>query len=242
METTAHMQYASALVAAIGELSNVPKTAKNPYFKSSYAPLDAIVEASRPILLKHGLAISQTPVFEDGLAGVTTTIIHVGGYSTSSTLLLPLKDQSSQGVGGCITYARRYSLAAVLGLATEEDLDGNDSSGLLKKEDRPAIAKSIDRNPTTSASTSASTVWKGVLPSITKIAAQSKEGSAKKWTLYGVEFNDGGKTIEALTFDKNLYDLATKCGKEGIVVDAGVAPNCKDPSKWELVSITPNEA
>jgi predicted cupin superfamily sugar epimerase len=60
--------------------------------------------------------------------------------------------------------------------------------------------------------------------------------------LYSVEFNDNGKTIEALTFDENLFTSATKFGENGTLVDAGVAPGKKDPSKWELVSLTPNEA
>ena len=138
--------YSKALVAAVGELSNVAKTAANPYFKSKYAPLDAIIDATRPILKKHGLAVIQQPLFSEGTAGVETTIIHEGGYSSTSTLLLPLKDQSPQGVGSAITYARRYALAAVLGIASEDDDDGNISTGLAKKEEaRPAVAKILDK-------------------------------------------------------------------------------------------------
>ena len=59
------VQYASALVAAIGELVNVAKTAANPYFKSKSAPLEAIVDATRPVLLKHGLSITEAPLFLD---------------------------------------------------------------------------------------------------------------------------------------------------------------------------------
>jgi len=236
------VQYASALVAAIGELSNVAKTAANPYFKSKYAPLDAIIDATRPILLKHGLAISQTPLFLEGTAGVQTTIIHSSGYSTTTTLLLPLKDQSPQGVGGAITYARRYALAAVLGIASEDDDDGNVSSGLHKKEEaRPAVAKVMDKNPSVRPAGAVTGVWRGVLPTNTKVAAKSKEGSPKVWTLYAVEFNDSGKVIEAMTFDEKLFDAATEFGKEGTIVDVGVAPSKKDPSKFELVTITPSE-
>jgi hypothetical protein len=241
-ENTPQQEYAAALVAAIGELSNVPKTAANPYFKSKYAPLDAIIDATRPILLKHGLAISQTPLFMEGTAGVETTIIHKGGHSTTTTLLLPLKDQSPQGVGGAITYARRYSLAAVLGVASEDDDDGNVSSGLHKKEEaRPAIAKVMDKNPLVRPAASVTGMWRGVLPTNTKVAAKSKDGSTKTWTLYCVEFNDNGKVIEATTFDEKLYDAATEFGKEGVIVDVGVAPSKKDPSKFELVTITPSD-
>jgi len=243
MENTAQQQYAQALVAAIGELSNVPKTASNPYFKSKYAPLDAIVEATRPVLAKHGLAIQQQPLFMEGTAGVETTILHKSGHSTTTTLLLPLKDQSPQGVGSAITYARRYALAAVLGLATEDDDDGNISTGLAKKEEaRPAIAKAMDKSPSVRPAGNAVATWRGVLPTQAKVAAQSKEGAAKKWVLYSVEFNDNGKVIEALTFDEKLFTSATKFGENGTLVDAGVAPGKKDPSKWELVSLVQNEA
>jgi len=241
-ETTPHQEYSLALVAAIGELSNVPKTAANPYFKSKYAPLDAIIDATRPILLKHGLAISQTPLFMEGTAGVETTIIHKGGHSTTTTLLLPLKDQSPQGVGGAITYARRYALAAVLGIASEDDDDGNVSSGLHKKEEaRPAVAKVMDKNPSVRPAGAVTGMWRGVLPTNTKVAAKSKEGSPKVWTLYAVEFNDNGKVIEAMTFDEKLFDAATEFGKQGTIVDVGIAPSKKDPSKFELVTISPSE-
>jgi len=241
-ETTPQQEYSLALVAAIGELSNVPKTAANPYFKSKYAPLDAIIDATRPILLKHGLAISQTPLFMEGTAGVETTIIHKGGHSTTTTLLLPLKDQSPQGVGGAITYARRYALAAVLGIASEDDDDGNVSSGLHKKEEaRPAVAKVMDKNPSVRPAGAVTGMWRGVLPTNTKVAAKSKEGSPRVWTLYAVEFNDNGKVIEAMTFDEKLFDAATEFGKQGTIVDVGIAPSKKDPSKFELVTISPSE-
>jgi hypothetical protein len=241
METNAQTQYSEALVAAIGELSNVPKTASNPYFKSKYAPLDAIVEATRPVLLKHGLAITQSPLFMEGMAGVETTIIHKGGHSTTTTLLLPLKDQSPQGVGGAITYARRYALASVCGIASEDDLDGNEHLPVKKEEARPAIAKVMDKKDAAPCPVgSVTTTWRGILPTNAKVAAQSKEGSARKWTLYSVEFSDNGKTIEAMTFDEKLFNAATAFGTDGTIVDAGVSPGKKDPSKWELVTLTPS--
>jgi hypothetical protein len=82
--------------------------------------------------------------------------------------------------------------------------------------------------------------WRGVLPTQAKIAAQSKEGSAKKWTLYSVEFNDNGKSIEAMTFDEKLFMAATDFGANGTLVNAGVAPGKRDPSKWELITLDPS--
>ena len=118
----------AALVAALGELRNVAKNAVNPHFKNRYASLDAILDAARPVLHKHGLALSQEPIFEDGKAGVVTRIIHMSGESRESTLLLPLRDQSAQGVGSALTYARRYAVSSVLGIAADDDDDGQIAS------------------------------------------------------------------------------------------------------------------
>ena len=242
MENKAQAEYSAALVAAIGELQNVAKTASNPYFKSKYAPLDAIVDATRPVLAKHGLAIQQMPIFEDNKAGVITQIIHKSGFSSESTLLLPLKDMSPQGVGGAITYARRYALAAVVGLATEDDLDGNEHLGNNQiVAPRPAIAKVLDNATSIKPSGGAITLLEGVLPTQAKVAAKNKEGSAKVWTLYSIELNNNGKVVETLTFDEKFFNLATELGKSGTLVNAGISAGKKDPTKWELVSLTASE-
>lgn len=130
----------SAMVAALSELTNITKDKVNPHFKSKFTSLDAILDATRPVLARHGLALSQEPVFESGMAGVVTRIIHVGGESRESKLLLPLRDQTAQGVGSCLTYSRRYSAAAVLGIASDEDDDGNVASSPPRQ--RPTTAPS----------------------------------------------------------------------------------------------------
>jgi len=225
-QTEQNKKLCEALVKAVGELSNVAKTAANPYFKSKYAPLDAIIDATRPVLAKHGLAVIQEPLFMEGTAGVDTTIVHKEGGSKSSTLLLPLKDQSPQGVGSAITYARRYSLAAVLGIASEDDDDGNISTGFAKKEEAKP-AKSPVRE-VSKEEAKATATWKNV--EITNI----KEIQGKKSVFFCVEFD--GKA-EALTFDKKLYATATDLAL--VKVDAGVAPGKNDPCKWQLISLVP---
>jgi hypothetical protein len=122
----------------------------------------------------------------------------------------------------------------VVGIASEEDDDGNVSTGLVKKEERPAVARVMDRSKDAPPrpSGNATSTWRGVEITDMKIAAQSKEGAAKKWTLYSVTF-DGSN--EAMTFDLGLYEKAQElCLKK---VNAGVAPGKKDPSKWELVTL-----
>jgi hypothetical protein len=118
----------SSLVAALGELENVTKNARNPHFKSSYASLDAILDAVRPVLKKHGLAISQEPLSEEGKAGVVTKIIHTSGEFTSSTLLLPVQQNTCQAYGSALSYARRYSIASICGIFQD---DGTEDDGHL---------------------------------------------------------------------------------------------------------------
>ena len=139
MSNTTTTTLNSAMVAALGELSNVQKNATNPHFKSRFATLDVVLDAARPVLAKHGLCLSQEPVFEEGKAGVLTRILHTSGETRESLLLLPLKDQSPTGVGGALTYARRYSASSILMIASEEDLDGSTTTAVTP----PKIVKSV---------------------------------------------------------------------------------------------------
>jgi hypothetical protein len=90
--------------------------------------LDKLIEATRPILTKHGLAITQWPSWiprgEDAaIPSLATTILHVAGEKVEVSMPLYLTDKTMQGLGAAITYARRYAWAAALGIASEEDTD-----------------------------------------------------------------------------------------------------------------------
>lgn len=121
-------ELATALSKAQAEMPSLELNAENPYFKSRYADLGGIIKTAKSILAKHGLAISQLPTSVDGKVGLTTVLIHSSGEFIESTVLLPLPEESrnlAQSAGGMITYLRRYSYAAILGLYADEDLDGN---------------------------------------------------------------------------------------------------------------------
>ena len=117
---------ATALNKFQGEVANILKTSENPYFKSKYAKLEDILNEYRLIWTKHGLSISQHPVTdEQGRIGVQTEVYHNSGeYRIFPPFYLTLTKNDPQGGGSAITYARRYSLAAVLGIQQEDD-DGN---------------------------------------------------------------------------------------------------------------------
>ena len=120
----------AAFSAFQGEVKNPGASADNPFFKSRYTPLDDILDLARPILAKHGLSVAQEPCSTDGAVGVATVITHQSGqYMQSEPYYLKLAKDDPQGGGSAITYARRYSLAAMLGIATDPDDDGNAASG-----------------------------------------------------------------------------------------------------------------
>lgn len=121
---------ASALCAFQGKVTNPPKSADNPFFKSKYTPLDVLVDTAKPLLKENGLSYVQS-CNGDGLnISVTTLLMHNSGeWIEIGPLTLKADKQTAQGAGSAITYARRYSLAAALGLASDEDDDGNSASG-----------------------------------------------------------------------------------------------------------------
>lgn len=119
---------AAALVAFQSEMPSVPKDATNPHFRNRYATLQALTESARPLLSKHGLGVVQT--FNANIEGVeiVTTLLHTSGQSIGGTLFLRPSKADPQGFGSAITYGRRYAYAAILGLVTDEDDDGNAAS------------------------------------------------------------------------------------------------------------------
>ena len=125
-------ELAVALSKAQAEMPAVPMNAVNKFLNNKYADLTTMIQTATPVLAKNGLSISQRPVALDGQIGVTTTLMHSSGQWIEDTISLPLGDQKgltlAQVTGSIITYLRRYSYGAIIGLATDEDTDGNASS------------------------------------------------------------------------------------------------------------------
>ncbi|MDP6462099.1 MAG: ERF family protein [Gemmatimonadota bacterium] len=117
------------LIAARAAIPNIPRTAENPHFRSKYAPLDAILDAVVPALAAEGLSLIQ-PVAVTSNGPVVRTIISDGQEEVASEYPLPSKlVEQPQKFGAAVTYAKKYSLSALLALSTEEDDDGNAASG-----------------------------------------------------------------------------------------------------------------
>jgi hypothetical protein len=104
----------------------IKKDAKNPFFKSTYASLSNILDAIKIPLAESDLSFSQHPMGENGLS---TILMHKSGEWIGSHFTMKPMKNDPQGIGSCITYMRRYALAAILGLNIDEDDDGNQASG-----------------------------------------------------------------------------------------------------------------
>jgi ribosomal protein L34E len=119
----------AALAKAEGKIEVAKKDADNPYFKSKYADLATIREVCREPLAAEGLSILQIPTAQGNTVHISTKLLHESGQWIASELILVAKDTTPQSIGSCITYGRRYALAAMLGIASDEDDDGNAASG-----------------------------------------------------------------------------------------------------------------
>lgn len=136
-------ELAAALAKAQGEMSFATKDSTNPAFRSRYADLASVVDAIRGPLSKYGIAFLQpTYMTDDGLPGVRTMLIHSSGQWISSELIIRPQDSKAHSLGSALTYARRYSLSALVGIAPDDD-DGNAASGIASesKADKPAPIK-----------------------------------------------------------------------------------------------------
>lgn len=129
----------SALAEFQGEITNPPRSANNPFFKSKYTPLDSMIDHVRPLLYKHDLSVIQFPCSDSDGVGVVTLICHKNGeFIESDPYYLKTAKSDPQAGGSAITYARRYALAAALGIASDTDDDGNAASENKTKEPKEA--------------------------------------------------------------------------------------------------------
>jgi hypothetical protein len=118
---------AAALAKAQGAMKGAVKDSANPFFKSKYADLASVVEAIRAAFSANGLSYIQTvePSDKDEVR-VETTLLHASGeWISCGVLALPVSKVDAQGYGSALTYCRRYSLSAAVGIAAEADDDGN---------------------------------------------------------------------------------------------------------------------
>lgn len=120
---------ALALSKAQAELKGAVKDSANQFFKSKYADLESCWEACKEALSKNELSVSQVMGFiPEAGPTLTTTLMHSSGEWIEGTQPLCAKGVTPQDLGSAISYARRYGLAAIVGVVQVDD-DGNAASG-----------------------------------------------------------------------------------------------------------------
>lgn len=133
-------QLASALSKAQGDMKAAIKSNDNPFFKSKYADLSSVWDACRDALSSNGLSVTQIPrmakIDNESKFCLETTLLHLSGEWMSGLYPINPVKNDPQGTGSAITYARRYALAAMVGVAQADD----DGKGASKS---PTIKKSI---------------------------------------------------------------------------------------------------
>ena len=123
-------ELAAALCKAQGMMEAAKKDSKNPFFKSNYADLNSVIQASKEPLRLNNLAYTQVVQEKDGVLYLITLLMHTSGEWIASGMRLILNKQDMQAYGSALSYARRYTLQAIIGLSAEDD-DGNKAVGVL---------------------------------------------------------------------------------------------------------------
>ncbi len=145
-----HSENINEIVAALLKVQSQPmvaiKDSTNPFHKSKYADLNAVWDASRPILNAHGLCVMQIGSFEGTQPVLVTMLTHTSGQWIKSVLPLNPAKNDPQGIGAAITYMRRYGLSALVGLTCDDDDDGETASGRGKAVDKKPAKAEIKSN------------------------------------------------------------------------------------------------
>lgn len=116
----------AALAAAQIEIQNPEKTKLNPHFKNKYADIADGLNAVRPVLAKHGIALLQVTRVDGEYLLLTTRLAHKSGqWLESDYPVSRVNGINHQQMGSANTYARRFSLFPLVGVAADEDDDGN---------------------------------------------------------------------------------------------------------------------
>lgn len=129
-----------ALSKAQAKMKAAKKNTTNPYFKATYADLSSVWDAIRQPLSEQELAVIQIPVEEAKGTAIVTTLAHSSGEWFRSKLYITPKSKDAQSIGSAITYARRYALSAITGMAPDDDDDDGEKATRTPEVENKKVA------------------------------------------------------------------------------------------------------
>ena len=141
-----------ALAVVQGSVDNPTFNKENPHFKSKYADLATILNTVRPVLSKNGIALMQLTSMEDAGVVLYTRLVHTSGQWIESCYPVSASSKPQEIASG-LTYAKRVSLSAIVGVAGEDDDDGNEANKTLAKT-TPKLSIEKEKAPTLGAAES----------------------------------------------------------------------------------------
>lgn len=128
----------TALAKAQDEMEIASKDSSNPFYKSKYADLQSVVGSSRPYLAKHGLSVIHLLQQNDQSTYMVTQLSHSSGQYIRSRVKLSPQKTDIQSLGSYITYMKRYCYAAIVGVVTGDDDDGE--SAMIRPNGKNTVA------------------------------------------------------------------------------------------------------
>jgi len=132
-ETTKNL--VQALIAAQTEFQSVVKDVKGA--RGKYAPLDSVLQAVRPVLNRHGIAVVQVTDIHGDWMVLRTILRHAGGEEQESLYPVCALGKAPQETGSALTYARRYSLLAICGVHPEDEDDDGEKGAAVAGRPQP---------------------------------------------------------------------------------------------------------
>jgi hypothetical protein len=161
----------AALAKAQAEIKNAIKDAQNPHFRSRYADLASVKEACWAALTANGIAPVQMPVNIGQNIGVVTLLGHSSGQWIESTIYVQPTKFDAQGVGSVVTYLRRYALAAMAGVAPDDDDDDGEA----------AVGRPVQNIPAAASRGRTAPEARTVAPSAPNGQASADESARERW-------------------------------------------------------------
>lgn len=170
---------AFALAKAQAEMNNPKFDSKNPHFKSSYASLASVRNAVVPVLARNGLSLLQDITTSESGVACSNLLMHESGqWIETEGITVFVDKQNAQGIGSATTYARRFSLMALVTVVGDDDDDGNATIQI-----RPEIVKDLSlekKIKDCETLDDLAIVWKSIVPAQQKLLADVKDARKKE--------------------------------------------------------------
>jgi hypothetical protein len=206
-------ELAAALAKFQAEVTPAPFNKVNPFLKNKYATLGSIIDTAKPVMKKHGLSVTQLVTGSGGDVGIETVLLHNSGQWISSEYTMPSGTEkgksAAQVAGSIVTYLRRYALAAILGIYSDEDTDGN---GNTKQEQREK-KREVIKEELGYGEPGQERTWKGPIVTAIKKAYPDKNSHAIVQALNKSNLPDPCTSVQALGWYE-LYTVARGDGKD----------------------------